>query len=772
MKTNRIVFPNAAVSSTTLLDSSLSIAPLIQHLKQVIAYPKEHKNYLAQLVLDQFELHLVTECKAATKIAEDKNLAPLFSLLYSFQNGYAEQSSYWTVVHPNMEFTLFGTDAAYTLMLSGIEENNFVGFQEWRIRCIYALILGRLYGYPKNIEQSFIYTDYSHADGFRNHYAWDFDFSYMEVQLKSDELPILDFSKIINNAHIKDIDLDSMQGFLPLSNFHFEGFAMLKAKDVTVEVEIERMKEFSHQIDAHAGKGTYDDVLKTIRHIFRKKDIQISFIPLFGDFILENLLEDDRSEKSFFFKIAQKKENANFKLYLNDPKIMVYHVMGIQTAIEPYFLSYLKASDISSYICFPLFYKGVLSGLFEVYFQNGDKLDEYVTIQLRNITDLLAQITYELSLEFNSRVNQFIMDKFTFIQPAVEWKFKEVAVKYIREKLILEIPEPIVGDIILSNVVPLYGAVDIRNSTEIRNTAIRKDLGLYLNALDLLIADLRNLFPFMENDEITNATRYWRDKLQEGSLEQVFVRLMDFCNKDVPAFLSFFKKQAPQVLPALLKFEQYVDPFVGDAYGHRRALEQAMQTQNKLIGELLDQLYLTIQNQLPCYFDKFRTDGIEYDIYLGQSISPKIQVSHKEIAYVRLEQLKTMVAIANRMYKLKDESAYPLETTYLIYVNPSNIDVSFRTDERRFDVEGAYNVRYQVIKKRIDKITIKDSYERLTQPYQIAIVYLNEEMRQEYVKLIGQLKKVYPIQGIIDYLELEDVQGISGLKAIRFNALI
>jgi hypothetical protein len=36
-------------------------------------------------------------------------------------------------------------------------------------------------------------------------------------------------------------------------------------------------------------------------------------------------------------------------------------------------------------------------------------------------------------------------------------------------------------------------------------------------------------------------------------------------------------------------------------------------------------------------------------------------------------------------------------------------------DEKRFDVDGTYNARYEVVKKRIDKANIKGTKERITQ---------------------------------------------------------
>jgi hypothetical protein len=82
-------------------------------------------------------------------------------------------------------------------------------------------------------------------------------------------------------------------------------------------------------------------------------------------------------------------------------------------------------------------------------------------------------------------------------------------------------------------------------------------------------------------------------------------------------------------------------------------------------------------------------------------------------------------------------------------------------------VDGAYNIRYEIIKKRIDKVHLKDSDERLTQPGKIAVVYSQQKELQEYLEYIEFLQNEKLLTENIEHLELEDTQGISGLKAIR-----
>lgn len=90
-------------------------------------------------------------------------------------------------------------------------------------------------------------------------------------------------------------------------------------------------------------------------------------------------------------------------------------------------------------------------------------------------------------------------------------------------------------------------------------------------------------------------------------------------------------------------------------------------------------------------------------------------------------------------------------------------------EERKFDLDGVHHARYEVVKKRIDKAFIKNSNERLTKPGTIAIVYFNENDIQEYYRYIGHLTKKKLIEGVPEKLDLEELQGVNGLKALRVN---
>ena len=163
----------------------------------------------------------------------------------------------------------------------------------------------------------------------------------------------------------------------------------------------------------------------------------------------------------------------------------------------------------------------------------------------------------------------------------------------------------------------------------------------------------------------------------------------------------------------------------------------------------------------------YKTDGIEYNIYIGQSISKQKQFDPIHLRDLRLWQLMVMVEMENEFASLQQELELPVEIASLILVYNSSLSIHFRMDEKRFDVEGAYNARYEIIKKRIDKAHIKGTKERITRPGSIAIIYSQEEDAIEYKKYLAFLNSKGYVESNVENYELENLQGISGLRALR-----
>ncbi len=130
-----------------------------------------------------------------------------------------------------------------------------------------------------------------------------------------------------------------------------------------------------------------------------------------------------------------------------------------------------------------------------------------------------------------------------------------------------------------------------------------------------------------------------------------------------------------------------------------------------------------------------------------------------------------MVEMENKHYSLKPDLPLQLDVASLMLVYSTPLAIRFRMDEKRFDVDGTYNARYEIIKKRIDKSYIKGTNERLTQKGKLAIVYSQKKDEKEYMRYVKFLKSKGYFTNNIEIVELEGLQGVTGLKAIRAEIL-
>jgi hypothetical protein len=134
-----------------------------------------------------------------------------------------------------------------------------------------------------------------------------------------------------------------------------------------------------------------------------------------------------------------------------------------------------------------------------------------------------------------------------------------------------------------------------------------------------------------------------------------------------------------------------------------------------------------------------------------------------------LWQLLLMCEIDKKIEQLKPTLKNNLDITQLLLVHDQPLTIRFRPDEKQFDVDGAYDIRYEIVKKRIDKALIKNTGERLTQPGKIAIVYNQPKIEEEYRRYFHYLASKKIITDQVEALELEELPGATGLKALRIE---
>jgi len=236
---------------------------------------------------------------------------------------------------------------------------------------------------------------------------------------------------------------------------------------------------------------------------------------------------------------------------------------------------------------------------------------------------------------------------------------------------------------------------------------------------------------------------------------------------DVEPLFVPFQDFNPQVRQAIEEYQSALDSRLGTVYRKRREFEESVSLLNRRISVYLDREQVEAQSVFPHYFEKHQTDGVDYLIYVGSSLVEKGAFNELYLENLRLWQLMVSCGIAWHTEQLKTDLKVPLETAHLILVNHTPLSIRFRFDEKRFDVDGAYDVRQEIIKSRIDKAMVKGRAERMTQPGKIAVIYTQPQEGREIRRYIDFLRSQGFLKGETEALDVEELPGVQGLKALR-----
>ena len=768
-----------AKSATTYTSNKLDFEPFFKYLESFVENGTSSDDMIPLFALERIkEIEHINGklCKHNLHAYKD-----ILQLIYSLSVSLIDTAPkrYWALTTPLAEEAFYGTEAFFDicdarLVAQDVEgkmrAGNLLTNQE---KLFYILIFERLYGFSSNERVSIVYHHLNDQDEIIDYYDLDIDFKFVEIKAKN-ALPAIDIGHLSENPSDSLFDWNTVISTIKLEDFELSGFSIVTFRKTSTEHTLRRIQSILLDLPTYNYHLFLSDLEKIITPILKGADTVFSLFPLFQlngvpffDYTITNksILISEEYAANNSFRI-----NPELAGYLKHPHVIFYNnnaMNGIRNT-KSIFDEQISKSGVKAYLCIPLIHNHSLSGILEIYSREQDQLDNDTMQALGALVPLLSQLSQDITLEFKKRIDDIIINRFTTIQPSVQWKFNHVAAQYIQE-LENNSPEAHIKAVVFEEVYPLYGAVDVKDSTIIRNASILKDFSFKIKQLAMLIDELsldgkhKLIMTFSTRvDQIT-------ESLDHISFDESMVKIIDFFRKDVQPFLKEARRQFPSKIEVIEHYARhfFTNRDTGEFY--RNEFETSLRQTNQMISKELDHFNSFIQGNYPSYFQKFRTDGIEYDIYIGESITPQHPFSYEFINVFRRQQIISMARIALKAYHLKNTLPLALETTQLIFINPHSIDISFREDERRFDVEGSLNIRYEIIKKRIDKIRIKRTKERLTQVNKIAIVYLSDEILEDLMLSIQAIYDMGIIEHTIEHLKLEDVQGIAGLKAIRLS---
>jgi hypothetical protein len=633
-----------------------------------------------------------------------------------------------------------------------------------------CLILNRFYGTTLDFSQPLFY-DIPTASGVIKHYRIMYNADFIEI-IATEKAPVLSGADI--NLLLDNYDnIGLWKATFPAQSYELKGFAIMTLFDVTTENAVSILKD--SLITNKVAPAIQQSLELIFRSIFKIPDLRVGFA-LFdkGEEKFSNAIFGSQVHS---FLLMDKDEDDSERLLCSGSyeSLMKDHayfaVSNINTFIagskDASMAKHFSLQDVESFILAPVVKDGILLGILELVSSRPTELNSINAHKLDIVMPYLVDTIDRKVNEFQTKIQAVIQNNYTTLHPSVNWKFIREAKNYIRS---FYTGQPYtLKQIVFKNVYPLYGQVDIGNSSITRNQSVRNDL---LNQLNQLVAIIEQLHAYKYTEvaeQNLTELKVFVDDLSAGIKADTEQYIQEYLENNIYPLLKDSYNEA--ITASIENYFNQVDALTGEFHLNRRYYEQTLTSINGILTAVLDRRQDEIQKYYPHYYERFKTDGVEHNLYIGATIAPTLTYSDQHWRRLRLWQLLVTAEMEMEQYHLRPTLPYPLGVTSLILVFSTPIAIRFRMDEKHFDIDGAYNVRYEVIKKRIDKAHIKNTGERVTQEGKLTIVYSKSEEETEYSYYLHIMRSAGILADDTEYFDIEDLQGVSGLKGLRVGIL-
>jgi GAF domain-containing protein len=628
------------------------------------------------------------------------------------------------------------------------------------------LILRQFYGGELDWQYNLIADTTCPRTGLARYFNISLDPKFLEIKAVKKPRPLTEADRVRILANVTD--LATWQELLPPENFEFHGFGVFRAVDVTSNQMISALREDLFEDEAIFQRAGFASLQEKLQVYLQEPDIDLGLAAIREEQIFLLPYGPKRSEASCVLENTASYQRSEFKgslftrvMDLRAPLVIedLEHCPDC-TSLER---SMLQKGYKSVYVA-PLQYRDRLLGTLVLKSKRAGALNSLNAAYLIPVQPLFALALNRSLDQLDQRIQTVIKEECTAIHPSVEWRFKKAALNYIQNP-----EEGITGlePIAFPEVYPLFGVSDIRTSSDHRNAAIQADLIEHFRmAKDILLLahrhrDLPILPSFAHRIDKHIAGLELGLNAGDETTKPYFIRTV------IEPMFDQLATFDPEVKKKIAAYRAALDPQKQTVYRSRAKFEESLKLINETVAAFLDQEEARAQGYFPHYFEKRKTDGVEHTIYIGASMVEDGNYCRMYLRNLRLWQFMVMCEVVRLTEGLKEKLTVPLETTHLILVQDSPLSIRFSPDERHFEVEGAYDIRHEIIKKRIDKAVIKATSERLTQPGKIAIVYSNRQEASEYLDYLDYLQSIGYLTEEIEDMELQDLQGAQGLSALR-----
>jgi len=527
-------------------------------------------------------------------------------------------------------------------------------------------ILAVLYDYFIDLKRPFFF-DIPDKNGEMRNFRAAFNSDMGEV------IPTKDAPKITEDD-IKLL-LDSFDNIevwkekFPPNSYIFKGFGIMNLFDVTADETISDIRTNLLRSD--------DNLLKDLRinvgKFYNIKDLMLGF-SVFE--ISQDNLEIAKIKKSESLILEGEYEiccNSFFcghildRVFKNRESVAISDVekYGEMTKQNPFYKN-LKSKGIGSIIIIPI--KKTLNNDLAIIKIASPRPFELNSINQHKFKDIIP--VFEMAVERASKEQQNVLEAtiqeyYTSIHPSVKWRFYEAAENY--HKAIYEKQENVkMDEIVFDDVFPLFAQSDIKGSSSERNNAIKEDLTTQLNLAVNVLMQAWKTEQLPIYDELIFRVKEYLNSIKKGLKSGDEVGILSFLKSEIYPAFEHIEQINQELAKMITVYKERLDPDLQVVYEKRKEYEKSVTFLNDKLALFLDEKQEEAQAMFPHYYERYKTDGVEFNLYIGQSLVKNRTFENLYLFNLRLWQLQMMYEMENVAYAAREKMEHELRVASLI----------------------------------------------------------------------------------------------------------
>jgi hypothetical protein len=534
-------------------NSVLSLQPLVMVLKKMIAEGKPGAKRLYQGLLDEIEaVPALSHSIKSTALLQEHALLIETVLSTIFPPSTSSNQGIYAVCFPFRAETVYASPAFKDLFIkddSGSisipDHKTNINIGKANLSLAYNLILSKFYSLPVAVTASSVHPFTNAETCLTKYYDLNLNAQFVDVKCIND-----DYALPVGFSPHRTIEIEELKELFPLENFLFEGLVVINVIDVTQEQVITEIKNALLNINAFSDVEVYDELQQHVQSLIGLRNIRIGITPFFkkNDYYLYT---EAHYKNSILFK---NEEVINNKDQISDQcqdtfrysnQSILYEILNESSSRFNELLKYYYEQGIKSLILCPLKCEdGELIGLLEIASETKGKLQFHNLSKIQPAIQLFALALEKTSESLEMQIDKTIKEHFTAIQPSVEWKFTEAAFSYLQHQQVSELAR--MPAISFEDVYPLYGSIDVRNSSTERSHSIQQDLLEQLNMGKEVLGKAHKIMEFPLLKEIQFRIDKYIESASDTLLSDDEMMIYDFLQNDLDALFKNLRSRKPE----------------------------------------------------------------------------------------------------------------------------------------------------------------------------------------------------------------------------------